>query len=94
MGIVQEVWDWIERQETDFVNKGIPFSDRQVNYLILQLRLIEPYLQKYCEDKELTLKFADKMEIKFYKMSYHKRFLLFDFVKNFIHDNLIKKGIL
>lgn len=92
MGIVQETWDWIERQEEDFIKKDIPFSDRQVNYLIAQLRICEPYLNKHCDDKELVFQFADKMEEKFYKMGYHQRFMLFDFVKNFIHE-LIKKGI-
>ena len=93
MSVVQETWNWIERQEKDFVNRGIPFSDRQVKYLISQIRLCEPYLKKHCENQELVVKFADKIEIKFYRMDYSQRFLLFDFVKNFIHDNLIKKGV-
>jgi hypothetical protein len=93
LSVVQETWNWIERQEQEFVNRGIPFSDRQVQYLVSQLRLCEPYLKAHCNNQELVEKFADKMENKFYKMSYHERFLLFDFVKNFIHDNLIKKGV-
>ena len=93
MSVVQETWNWIERQEIQFVSKGVPFSDRQVNYLVAQLRLCQPYVHKHCKDQELVDQFADKMESKFYNMEYHDRYLLFDFVKNFIHENLIKKSL-
>lgn len=93
MTVVTDLWNWIERQERDFVNRDVPFSDRQVKYLISQLRLVEPYLKKHHPNKELVEHFADKMELKFYKEDYTQRFLLFDFIKNFIHETLIRKGV-
>lgn len=93
MSIVQDTYDWLERVEGEFVNRNVPFSDRQVSYLIGRLRLVEPYLKANSDGNELYNHFACKMEMKFLKENYHQRFMLFDFIKNLIHEELIKKGI-
>lgn len=88
MNVVNDIWYWIEHVEEDFVKRNVPFSDRQVDYLIKKLRMLEPYLPK----TELHEHFADKMELKFLKGSFHDRYMLFDFIKHFVHETFIKKS--
>lgn len=90
---VTETYNWIIEQERKFMEEGIPFDDRKVKFLIQAVRMIEPQLRTNHPDKQLMEKFTSKLELKFYKEPFDKRYMLFDFVKNFIHEYLIKKGI-
>ena len=79
-------------QESKYVDRAVPFSDRQVDYLIKQLRIIEPYLQKVEPDNDAWEHFAAKMEVKFINTPYTGRWMLFDFCKNLIHKKLLMQG--
>lgn len=90
MNVANDVWYWIEHIEEDFVKRNVPFSDRQVAYLIKKLRMLEPYLILKNPGNELYEHFADKMELKFLKEDFHQRYLLFDFIKHLVHETFIK----
>ena len=92
MNLVNDIWHWIESIERDFVNKNIPFSDTHVKILIRKLRMVEPYLVEKNPGNDVFEHFADKMELKFIREPFHQRFMLVDFVKHIIHENLIKMG--
>lgn len=83
----EEIWAWIEKQEKKYMETDVPVSDRQVEFLIRQLKGIENQLP----EQELYKDFALKMEAKFIRMGVESRFMLFDFIKNLIHTIFIKK---
>ena len=82
MSCVSETYQWLIMVEERFVEKGIPFSDSQVKVLIMKIKHIEPFLQEADPHNELFEHFAEKMEEKFIKEDYSKRFMLFDFSYN------------
>ena len=89
MSCITETYKWLEMVEERFVDKGIPFSDRQVKVLIMKIKHIEPFLQEAEPNNDLFDHFAEKMEEKFIKEDHSQRYMLFDFIKNMIHKTLL-----
>jgi len=86
-----EFWNWIKWVELRFGIKQIPISDYYVESLIMRLENIFPELKEKAKPKYKTMlndDFINKFMIKVYTSK--QRTMLFDFIKNLIHENLLE----
>lgn len=86
-----EVWKWIRKVELKYGINKIPIPDKHCDILISKLESILPELKrKGLEEYQYIFNddFINRMSRKFYNDP-DNRSMLFDFVKDLIHKNLL-----
>ncbi len=95
--IIPEFWWWIRQIELDHsAHEGDIIPDRYCKQFIKYLEKAVPYLIKYHLPKYNDImhdRFAEEFELKLFSEPEDKRFMLFDFIKDLLHENLIKRQI-
>ena len=90
-----ELWEWIRTVELKFGINKIPIPDQYCEILIRKLTALHPALVADGLPKYSGVfrdDFVNKFMLKLYKTP-ESRSMLFDFIKNLIHENLLQEDI-
>ena len=90
-----EFWEWIRQVELKFGVNQIPIPDQYCDLLLNKLTALLPTLQQHGLSKYSGVfadDFVSKFMLKLYKTT-ESRSMLFDFIKNLIHENLLQEDI-
>ena len=90
-----ELWEWIRSVELKFGINKIPIPDQYCEMLLNKLQQILPTLVQDGLPKYSGVfrdNFVEKIMLKLYKTP-EKRSMLFDFIKDLIHQNLLQEDI-
>ncbi len=87
-----DIWKWIENIELKYGINKIPIPDNLCNILIKHIDSILPDLKQHAPKKYqgmLAKNFVNGFTVKLNNIS--DRSMLFDFIKNLIHEILLNK---
>ena len=90
-----ELWEWIRNVELKFGINQIPIPDQYCDTLLNKLQQLLPVLVAEGLPKYLGTfqdDFVNKFMLKLYKTP-EQRSMLFDFIKNLIHENLLHEDL-
>ena len=91
-----ELWKWIELVELKYTMNDRMIPYKYIDVLMNKIKIIEPELKatrNTIYTSILNDNFADKFALKLMKTPEDKIFMLFDFIKNLIHECLLKKDL-
>jgi len=86
------IWKWIENIELKYGINKIPIPDNLCNILLKNIDNILPDLKQHAPKKYQSMlaeNFVNNFAVKLKDIS--KRSMLFDFIKNLIHEILLNK---
>ncbi len=95
--IVPEFWWWIRKVELKYGGHGNTIPVSHCKQLIKYLYQVMPYFKEhglprykhiFSEEYNMVNNFEDKI----YTQPSDQRFMLFDFIKDLLHENLIKRA--